>query len=522
MTATISRASATAVPAGGAPPVLRLTNVTRSFGQVTALKGISLEIKRGEVIGLVGENGAGKSSLLKILAGIVAPSEGKIEINGAVCNFKGPKDAFKAGVSVVHQEQSLFTNLTVGENIDQHREADNLLERLGFRDWPRINREAAAALGKIGVTIDPKARVRDLSFVDRQLVEIARAVCIDPSAGGPPLIILDEPTAVLEREEAAMLEREIRKLRTFGSIIFVSHRLDEILRVCDRVVVMRSGQLILDKPSSDVTKDDLFRAMAGRDSQAVHRAPSPRIEGGRPAVSVRDLTRHGHYSGISFDAYPGQIVALVGSNGAGCGPLMRALFGAETFDAGSLEIDGRPVSGWSIGRAVAAGMAYVPAERKVEGMVGGFSAAQNIALVHPGEASMGPFISPRRRDRVAQAWFDRLGVHPNTISLALGRFSGGNQQKIVLARWLNASVMKIFLVDHPLRGLDVGAAQTVNAQIRKACDAGAAVVLIPDTIEEAIESADSIIVMRDGEVSARYDMGTGIALSVEDILEKMV
>ena len=505
-----------------APPVLRLKDISHSFGPVTALRNISLEIKRGEVIGLVGENGAGKSSLLKILAGIVVPSSGTIEINGTVCAFKGPKDAFKAGVGVVHQEQSLFTNLTVGENIDQHRAPDTLFERLGFRDWGRVNREAAAALGKIGVELDPKARVRDLSFVDRQMVEIARAVCIDPTVGGPPLIILDEPTAVLEREDAALLEREIRKLKAFGSIVFVSHRLDEILRVCDRVVVMRAGQLILDKPSAAVTKDELFHAMAGRDSRAVHRAPSRPAGGAKPAIAVRNLSRAGHYSGITFEAYPGQIVALVGSNGAGCGPLMRALFGAEGFDSGTLEVGGKRVSGWSIGRAVKAGMAYVPAERKVEGMVGGFSAAQNIALVHRGKAAIGPFVSLGRLDRMAQGWFDRLDVHPNVVSLALGRFSGGNQQKVVLARWLNNPGMKVFLVDHPLRGLDVGAAQTVNAQIRKACDAGASVVLIPDTIEEAIEAADLIIVMRDGEVSARYDMSTGPALSVEDILERMV
>ena len=522
MTATTTRATATTATTTEAPPVLRLTSITRSFGPVTALKGISLEIRQGEVIGLVGENGAGKSSLLKILAGIVAPSAGRIEINGAVCNFKGPKDAFRAGVGVVHQEQSLFTNLTVGENIDQHRDPDGFIERLGFRDWKRVNREATVALDRIGVKLDPKARVGDLSFVDRQMVEIARAVCIDPTAGGPPLIILDEPTAVLEREDAAVLEREIRKLKAFASIIFVSHRLDEILRVCDRVVVMRAGQLILDKPSAEVTKDELFRAMAGRDSQPVHRARSRATDGVEPAIAVRELTRKGHYAGVSFEAHPGRIVALVGSNGAGCGPLMRALFGAEAYDSGSIEVGGRPPRNWASGRAVEAGMAYVPAERKVEGMVGGFSAAQNIALVHPGEAAVGPFIGPGRLDRMAQSWFDRLDIHPNAVSLSLGRFSGGNQQKVVIARWLNAPDLKVFLVDHPLRGLDVGAAQTVNAQIRKVCDEGAAVVLIPDTIEEAIEAADQIVVMRDGEVSARYDMSTGIQLSVEDILEKMV
>ena len=505
-----------------APPVLRLTDITCSFGPVTAIKSVSLEVKRGEVVGLVGENGAGKSSLLKILAGVVAPDQGRMEINGAACSFRGPKDAFKAGVGIVHQEQSLFTNLTIAENIDQHRSGGGAMNRLGLQHWSRVNRDATAALEKIGVKLNPRTRVRDLSFVDRQMVEIARAVCIDPTVGGTPLIILDEPTAVLEREETAVLEREIRNLKAFASIIFVSHRLDEILRVCDRVVVMRGGQLILDKSSKDVSKEELFHAMAGRDSQTVHRSRGRLPEGAKPAIEVRELTRKGRYRNISFAAYPGRIVALMGSNGAGCGSLMRAVFGAETYDSGSIDVEGRRVSGWSIGRAVKAGLAYVPAERKVEGMVGGFSAAHNIALVHPGEAAVGPFLSPRRSQRVAQAWFNRLDVHPDDVSLSLGRFSGGNQQKVVLAKWLNSRNLKAFLLDHPLRGLDPGAAQTVNAQIRQACANGAAVVLIPDTIEEALDVADEIIVMRDGEVSARYALGADVDLSVEDILEKMV
>ena len=504
------------------PPVLKLTDITCSFGPVTAIKSVSLEIRRGEVVGLVGENGAGKSSLLKILSGIVAPDTGRMEINGVVCNFRGPKDAFKAGVGVVHQEQALFTNLTVAENIDQHRSEGDLLSRLGLQRWSRVNRDAAAALKKIGVDLDPRARVRDLSFVDRQMVEIARAVCIDPTTGGTPLIILDEPTAVLEREETAVLEREIRNLKAFASIIFVSHRLDEILRVCDRVVVMRSGQLILNKPTADVSKEELFHAMAGREAQTVHRSGKRPATALQPAIAVTGLTRRGQYRDITFEAHPGQIVALVGSNGAGCGSLMRALFGAEATDAGQIAVGGRPVSGWSIGRAVKAGLAYVPAERKVEGMVGGFSAARNIALVHPGEAAVGPFLSPGRCDRMAQSWFDRLDVHPNVVSLALGSFSGGNQQKVVMAKWLNSPGMKVFLLDHPLRGLDPGAAQTVNAQIRQACTNGAAVVLIPDTIEEALEMADTIIVMRDGAISARHDMAEAASLSVEDILEAMV
>ena len=505
------------------PPVLRLTDITCTFGSVSAVKSVSLEIKQGEVVGLIGENGAGKSTILKILAGIIPPNAGRIEINGVECNFRGPKDAFKAGVGVVHQEQSLFTNLTVAENIGQHRPADSgAASRMGFQDWSRLNLDAAAALEKIGVKLNPKTRMSELSFVDRQMVEIARAVCIDPTVGGTPLIILDEPTAVLEPKETAILEREIRNLRAFASVIFISHRLDEILRICDRVVVMRSGQFVLEKSTKDVTKEELFRAMAGHGSEATRRPGAQSRERAKPAIEVRELTRKGHYRNVSFAAYAGHIVALVGNNAAGCGELMRAMFGAEKYDAGSIEVEGRRVSRWSIGRAVDAGMAYVPAERKVEGMIGGYSAALNIALVHPGEAARGPFLSPRRCVEMAQAWFERLDVHPSDVSRQLSGFSGGNQQKVVLAKWLNSDDIKVFLLDHPLRGLDVGAAQTVNTQIRQACEKGAAVVLIPDTIEEALETANEIIVMRDGEISARHDLGVEAGLSVQDIIASMI
>jgi ribose transport system ATP-binding protein len=503
-------------------PVLKLSNVSRSFGNVKAVNAISLEIKRGEVVGLVGENGAGKSTLLKILAGMMRPDEGQMEINGTVANFRGPNDAFKAGVGVVHQEQSLFTNLTVAENIEQRSAPHVGMSRLGLQDWPRLNREATAVLEKIGAKLSPKARVGDLSFVDRQMVEIARAVCVDPGTSGTPLIILDEPTAVLEKAETDVLEREIRNLKELGSVIFVSHRLDEILRICDRVVVMRSGKLVSDKSTEGLTKEDLFNAMVDEESHPAPRArtrPSLQV---KPAIEVHELTRKGFFRNVSFSVYPGQIVALVGANGSGCVELMRAIFGAEIFDSGSIKVAGNPVARWSIRRAVGAGLAYVPAERKVEGMIGGFSAARNIALVHPGEAVTGPFFRPRRLAQMAQSWFDRLDVRPKSISRPLAQFSGGNQQKVVLAKWLNSSDLKVLMLDHPLRGLDVGAAQAVNSQIKRAAEKGTSVILIPDTIEEAIEMADEIIVMRDGEMSARHDLSITGDLPIHDIVAEMV
>ncbi len=499
------------------PTVLKLTNISRTFGHVSAVRSISLEIKRGEVIGLVGENGAGKSTMLKILSGVEQPDEGTMEINGKPVTFRSPNDAVRAGVGVVHQEQSLFTNLTVAENLDQRNSG-----RIGWKNWKRINSECVAALKKIGVDLDPSARVSDLSFVDRQMVEIARAVSIDPNMTGTPLIILDEPTAVLEQTETEVLEREIRKLKEIASVIFVSHRLDEIMRICDRVVVMRSGRIVSDKKTSEVTKEDLFRDMAGGVSQTAHAVRKRLHEGAKPAIEVHELASKGKFKNISFTARPGEIIALVGSNASGREAVARALFGAESYDAGTIGVKGKRVLRWSIRKAVQAGLAYLPAERKVEGMIAGMSATRNVALVYQGDGASGPFLKLSKLAKAAQGWFDRLDVRPNTISKPLINFSGGNQQKIVLAKWLNSPYTDVLLLDHPLRGLDVGAAQTVNAEIIKACENGAAVILLPDTIEEALEMADEIIVMRDGEVSARHDMRTKNNLTVQDIVAEMV
>ena len=370
--------------------------------------------------------------------------------------------------------------------------------------------------------LDPKARVSELSFVDRQMVEIARAVSIDAGATGTPLIILDEPTAVLEQTETAVLEREIRKLREIASVIFVSHRLDEIMRICDRVVVMRGGSIVSQKNTADVTKEDLFRDMAGGVARTAHADRKRPHAGAAPVLEVRGLTLKGKFKDISFSARPGEIIAFLGSNGSGRGAVARAVFGAETYEEGSIAVRSKPVSGWSIRKAVQAGLAYLPAERKVEGMIGTLSATRNIAIVHQGGAAWGPFLNLGKLATAAQAWFDRLEVRPNAITRPLINFSGGNQQKVVLAKWLNSPHTSVLLLDHPLRGLDVGAAQTVNAQIIKSCEAGAAVILIPDTIEEALEMADEIIVMRDGVISARHDMRIKNNLTVQDIVAEMV
>ena len=504
-------------------PTLKLTGVHKQFGRVTACNNISMEVRRNEVLGLIGENGAGKSSLLKILTGIYQPDEGSIEVNGRQVDFRRPQDAAAAGIGVVHQEQSLFTNLSVAENIAMHASGSrDQGTRYGIYRWRTLNREAAESLARVHAKVDPRAIVGDLSFVERQMVEIARALQIDEEAHGSPLVILDEPTSVLERGETEILEREIRDLKKIGSVIFVSHRLDEVLRICDRVVVMRSGEIVAERSAADVDEDELFRLMVGRNERAEIHAKNRDTGDTAPVLEVEGLGREHAYKDVSLTLVPGRIVTIVGTNGSGRESVCRAIFGAEPYDTGTLRVNGRDVRGWTMRDAVRSGIAYVPSERRVEGMVGGMDAAENLTLVHPGASRSGPFLRRRARSKIAKEWFERLDVRPGDPSLDLARFSGGNQQKVVMAKWLQAADdLKVLVLDHPLRGLDPGASETVNEQIRAATRRGAAVLLLADTLEEALHMGDEILVMRDGEVTARFDLSVEAPTTI-DLLEKMV
>ena len=503
-------------------PVLRLTGLGKEFGNVQAVQDINLEIPCHQVLGLIGENGAGKSSLLKILTGIYQPDTGTIEVNGTAHHFRRPRDAALAGIGVVHQEQSLLSNLSVAENIAMNASGTkDGATRFGWYRWNQLNREAAQVLSKVGATIDPRAVVHDLSFVDRQMVEIARALRVDEVAHAAPLVILDEPTSVLEPKEAEVLEREIRKLSELGSVIFVSHRLDEVLRICDRVVVMRQGRIVADRDRASVTEAELFRLMIGHNTEAVKAPRVPRSAAEHPVLEVSGLGRRGAFSDVSFSVPPGRIATIVGTLGSGRESVCRAIFGAETFDSGTLKVDGTEVRPRSVREMVKRGVGYIPAERKVEGLVGGLSAAENLVLAHPGATQKGPLLSGRATTAVATRWFEQLDVRPSDPALDLARFSGGNQQKVVMAKWLNDETLKVLVLDHPLRGLDPGAKETVNAQIRAACERGSSVVLLPDTLEEALEMADEILVMRDGLVTARFDLSVETPTSL-DLLEKMV
>ncbi|MBM9465956.1 sugar ABC transporter ATP-binding protein [Nakamurella leprariae] len=528
MTRSTSRrtAAANARPAAGSvdgapPPALRLTRITKTFGPITAVKNLSLTVERNQVVGVIGENGAGKSTLLKILSGLHEPTSGVMEVAGRPVQFRRPQDAVAAGFGVVHQEQSLLSNLSVAENLAMNAlsSTDNAT-RFGWYRWRQLNREAAETLARVGAAIDPRAIVGDLSFVDRQMVEIARALRVDEQTHATPLVILDEPTSVLERNETAILEREIANLKSVGSVIFVSHRLDEVRRICDRIVVMRHGEVVADRPTGDVTEDDLFKLMIGHAAKADKRSDAGRTVGAQNLVEVRGLTRRGEYRDVSFAVRPGRCLVIVGALGSGRESLARTVFGAEPFDRGEIRYRGDVVSSWSTVRATRNGMAYVPAERRTEGMVGGFSSTENITLARTGARPR--FVLNRAgQKKLAREWFQRLDVRPDDIKLSLQRFSGGNQQKVVMAKWLQSDRLRVLILDHPLRGLDPGAAETVNDQIRIARDAGTAVILLADTLEEALDMGDDILVMRDGDVTARFDLSVDTPTTL-DLLERMV
>lgn len=503
-------------------PSLALKNLEISFGDLKAVDNVSFEIYDGEVVGLIGENGAGKSTLLKTLAGIYKPDGGHIEVDGIPVRFKGPNDALAAGIGVVHQEQSLFTNLSVAENIEINQNIGKSdTTRFGFYRWKKINDNAAKTLAKIGSKLDPRTKVGNLSFVDRQMVEIAKAIRLDDSSKVKPIVILDEPTSLLESHETQILEREIRKLRDIGSVIFVSHRLDEVLRVCDRVLVMRDGELVASKNAKTVTQEELFKLMIGRESKSEIKTKKRNSSNAAPIVELKGAGKKRVFSGIDLKLYSGEITAIVGTNGSGREEICKSIFGADPIEIGEMRVRGQEVSDWNIQKAISQGIGFVPSERKVEGIVGELSAAANLSLTFHDDSSKGPVLIPKKQKDVAIDWFEKLDVRPKNPGLELERFSGGNQQKVVMAKWLKSPDLGLLILDHPLRGLDPGAAATVNNLIREAVENKTAVLLLADTLEEALEMADQILVMKDGKVSATYDLHTQQPSSL-DLVEKMV
>jgi len=503
------------------PVLLEVRGLVKAYPGVKALDGVDLQVRQGEVLGLAGENGAGKSTLLKALVGLVRPDAGDIYVRGEKVRLRSVTDAANHGVGMVFQEQSLVPNLTAAENIVLGSEGAGV--RRGIYRWDLMRALAREQLDKIGSTIDPLARTDSLSFAERQMVEIAKVLRIEQRTHNTPVIILDEPTSVLEPSEIETLFAQVRRLRKFASVIFVSHRLDEVLSVCDRVTVLRGGKSVGEVNTEGAVPSELHRMMIGSEGHDDHYhgyATTPRTSR-RERLSVRSLSG-ATFRDVDLDVGAGEIVAVVGVHGSGREELCKALFGAAATTAGKVTLDGEKLNLSSPRAAAAAGVGYVPAERKIEGMVGPMSVADNMTLAKPGVRCTGPVVVPSKQSELVDKWIHRLSIRTPSRRTAIQRLSGGNQQKVVLARWLIGGDVRLLLLDHPTRGLDMGARSEVYRLMRELAATGVAILLLADSLEEAIGMADRVVVMSDGRVATQVPCPQDAKPTPLDLVKAMV
>lgn len=502
--------------------MLELRSVSKSFPGVRAMQDVSITVRHNEVVGLIGENGAGKSTLLSILAGTQQADTGSVYLRGVELHLRNLSDANRMGIGLVFQEQSLIPNLTVAENLLLGGEQDAV--RGGVFRWKTMRRNAARILKTLDIAVDPAAITETLTFAQRQMVELAKALSLEHRVGVSPLILLDEPTSVLEGPDIERLFDQIEVLREHGSCIFVSHRLDEVLRASDRVYVMRDGNVVAELDNVGLEHEDLYSLMVGHastDSTTARVGPSA-LENARTRLTVRDLRVGESVRGVDLEVRAGEILGIAGVIGSGREDLCRALFGLTRIDAGTVTLDGVALRLSGTSQAVKHGIGYVPAERRSEGVGSDLSVADNFFLGNFRILRRGPFIDRRSWSRSLGEWMSRLRVKAPSAEVAIGILSGGNQQKVVLARILNSKNLKLLILDHPTRGLDVGAKDDVAAVIDEARNRGIGVLLISDTLEETIALSDNIIVLRDGQISGWFAAPKDNKPSAAKVVECMV
>lgn len=472
--------------------ILEMKDITKRFPGVTALDGVCLSVRRGEVHGLVGENGAGKSTLMKILAGAQPMDSGEILVDGTPARIRSPQDAQSHGISMIHQEFNLVPRLSVAENIFLGRLPR--WGRLGRVDWRVLNAEAAQALGRIGVEMDVRRPVGELSIAQRQMVEIAKALTVNAQ-----ILVMDEPSATLTDHELEALFRLIRQLRREGiAVIYISHRLEELFNIGDRVTVMRDGAWIGTHFLCDLDRDDIIRMMVGRELAEEYPVnPRPR---GPECLRVEGLTRRGAFRDVSFTLHAGEILGLTGLVGSGRTEVARAVFGADRAHAGRVLVDGAPVRIRSPKDAIARGIALLTEDRKGQGLVLNQTVRENITASNLKALGPGPFLWPRREKAAATRLSAELQVKTPSIEQAARNLSGGNQQKVVLAKWLFTKA-RIFLFDEPTRGIDVGAKAEIYRLIDRLAAEGAGILVISSELPEILGVCDRILVMHEGRIS---------------------
>ncbi|MDT4911181.1 MAG: rhamnose transport system ATP-binding protein [Pseudonocardiales bacterium] len=474
------------------PARLVLEGATKSFGPVVALGDGSITLYPGEAHALLGENGAGKSTLVKILGGVYDPDAGTLTIDGERAVFGGPADAQAAGVSIIYQEPSLFPDLTVAENIFMGRQPRSTGRRIDRR---AMEREARATFTRLGVHLDPSRPARGLSVADQQIVEIAKALSFNAR-----VFVMDEPTAALTTVEVLRLFEVIKTLRAQGAaVLFISHRLEEVFACCQRVTIMRDGRFVRSAPVEELTIDDIIRSMVGRDLEALF--PKTETTPGDVVLEVQDLNSEGVFHDISFTVRAGEIVALAGLVGAGRSEVARAVFGIDRRTSGTVRIGGHALRNGDARAAMAAGMALVPEDRRQQGLVMDLGIDQNVALASLSQLTRMGLIFRGSERRLADTWAGKLQLKFGRLRNAVSTLSGGNQQKVVLGKWL-ARGPRLLIIDEPTRGIDVGTKAEVHRILDGLVADGMAVLMISSELPEVLGMADRVLVLREGRLTA--------------------
>ncbi|MCF8520229.1 MAG: sugar ABC transporter ATP-binding protein [Rhodobacteraceae bacterium] len=501
---------------------LSLEGISKRFGEVTALDNVSLALNEGEVLGLIGQNGSGKSTIMKVMAGLHRPDTGIIRVGGKVVQLRSPLEAAQAGIGLVHQEQSLITSLTVAENLFLDKPAGST--SLGFYRWANLRDRAKHQLDKVELDIDPFTPVSELSFGQRQMVELAKVLSLEELVHGHMVILFDEPTAVLNPPEIQALFGQIRRIKHRSSVVFVSHRMDEILEISDRVYVMSDGRNVATRDKEHVNVDELYELMVGKQRvNRTDRKPREAHIGAKPALTLKNVTVPGEIEDISLTLAPGEILGLIGVQGSGAETILRTVFGIADEWQGSIEYFGAPLTIDSPADAVAKGIGYLPAERKTEGMIRNTSVSENVAITYGWQHGRGAGLISRGKERgMIEGWVRKLAIKTPSIGHRIDNLSGGNQQKVVLSKWLFGKTLKVLMLDHPTRGLDPGARGDLFAVIRELADQGLAILLVGDTLDEVLTLSDEIIVMKDGRVSARITDVQAAPPSEEELVKAMV
>ncbi|HLW92313.1 MAG TPA: sugar ABC transporter ATP-binding protein [Roseiarcus sp.] len=492
-----------------ASPFVSVKGLTKTFGGAQALKGVSLSVLPGEAHGLVGANGAGKSTFIRILAGLTQPDGGEILVDGRPLTSNDPHRANELGMSFIHQELAFVASMSVLENIMLGLPKRT---RLGFVDWPTIARDVKPIADRVGVTAPLNAGVRGLSTAENWLINITRALVRKAR-----LIVMDEPTAALSTAESVRLFDIIRDLRTSGvSVLYVSHRLDEILELCQRVTVFRDGQSVAELDGAQLTRQGLVEAIVGRSIEQAKKPASLSI-GERVVLSARGLSRLPKVKDVAFDLRQGEVLGLGGLVGAGRSELARLLFGADRPDGGRMTLDGKPFAPRSCAEAVAARIGLVPEERRSEGLILSKSVAFNLALANLGALVIAqglPLISPRRWRATTEKTMRDLMIKASGIDTPVGHLSGGNQQKVVIGRWLQA-MPKVLILDEPTRGVDVGSRAEIHRLVRELASKGMAVLVISSEPEELPDLCDRVLIMAEGRIVAEL---SGEALTRDRVI----